>query len=105
MSEPKPAQAPRLPTIGRIVHVRIGGSDKEPVLRPAIVVNAFGTSACNVQVFMDPVNDSQGAGLLHPDLRKRFGCDHIAPHVTPTAVLMSISEGQGLGEWRWPAVA
>ena len=86
------------PTIGRIIHVRIGGTDEEPVLRPAIIVRWWSGSTVNAQVLLDGTNDleiartSNFAGIIDEDACRRG-----------VAWLTSISEGEGIGYWRWPA--
>jgi hypothetical protein len=84
------------PTIGRVVHVRIGGPDGTPVLRAAVVVNAWpGSSAANLQVQLDPANDSHRE--LPPNLYVVVG--------GTIAAGSSITRGPGVGQWRWPARA
>lgn len=89
-------------SIGRIVHVNIG-ADTRPgyphsaeQLRPAIVVRTWGDqpeSAVNAQLFTDGTNDA--------------GCQYIVDNkIDPTAGqiwLTSITQGDGVGQWRWPA--
>lgn len=81
-------------TIGRIVHVRIGGEDAEPVLRPALVVRVWGDTCVNLQVFLDGTND-QHVGPLGGEVAR-------VPALG-IAWCTSVTQGDKLGEWRWPA--
>lgn len=92
------------PSPGRIVHVRIGGPDDIPDLRPAIVVRDWGGGTVNLQLFLDGTNDRgewdpSTAANKEPShgLYKNADCDK------GSAWLTSILEGEGVGEWRWPA--
>jgi hypothetical protein len=82
------------PSIGMIVHVRIGGSDEHPILRPAIVTNTFGGQICNAQVFLDHTNDSEerGVHIQAPLVR----IDQLRAHG------YSLQEGDSVGQWRSP---
>lgn len=84
--------APPPPTVGRVVHYRIGGTDEEPELRPAIVVRVWSGDCCNLQVFLDGRNDddAQVGVTQHEAIRGM-------------SWRTSVTEGAGVGEWRWPA--
>lgn len=45
------------PTLGRIVHYRIGGPDEAPILRAGLVVNPTGEDRCALRVELDPITD------------------------------------------------
>jgi len=87
-----PAPAPaQVPTVGRIVHYRVGGDDDAPELRPAIVVRDWGGGCVNLQVFLDGRNDDR-----HAETSERE-C------IQGTAWRTSVTEGAEVGQWRWPA--
>lgn len=87
------------PSIGRIVQVRIGGTEEEPELRPALVVKVWGDTCINVQTFLDGTNDKQHIASAK-DSAVSFGeVDCLRGHLWAT----SVCEGVGIGQWRWPA--
>lgn len=65
-------------SLGRIVHIRIGGSDEEPIWRPAICVKVQGTHRGNFRIFLDKDET------------------HIA------AVASAALKGSDRGDWQWP---
>lgn len=84
------------PTIGRVLHYRVGGTDAEPELRPATVVRAWSEECLNVVVDFDGGNDRQRdpsewyrANLAEADMSRGWRT--------------SVSFGDGLGMLRWPA--
>lgn len=80
-----------IPSIGRIVHFRIGGTDEDPVLRPALIVRVWSGDTVNVQVFLDGSNDR---GLLADEVERSGSvvwCE-------------SVTRGDGIGQYRWPHV-
>ena len=83
------------PTIGRVVHVRIGTDDAgEPILRPATIVRTWSGSCVNVVVQLDGTNDT----------RALAACGYTPPaEGALTWWVTSISEGEGVMCWRWPA--
>lgn len=86
------------PTIGRVVHFRVGGTDETPELRPAFVVRVWSSTSCNLQVFVDGSNDHQ---LRYPDtVTALFDLRQIENGV---AWKTSVPEGDAVGQWRWPA--
>lgn len=95
------------PTIGRTVLFRVGGTDEEPELRPAVVVKtwpgAFDGSA-NLQVFIDGRNDRR---WIYPgreaegDAGRIFDEDQVRSGV---AWRTSVHRGTAVGEWRWPVI-
>lgn len=92
------------PTPGRIVLVCIGidNPDTEyaqPALRPALVVRAWNPTCINAQLFLDGYNDDRFLGNLGPSAGN-YAERHNAP-----LWLTSITEGEGVGQWRWPARA
>lgn len=80
------------PSIGRIVHVRIGGTDEAPIWRPGIVVSVHGPELCNVAIFLDHHNDAEDRVQLRGLQRVDSGRAHG----------YSLSPGEGLNNWRWP---
>lgn len=82
------AQAPV--GLGDTVLVRIGGTDQEPVLRPAIVVRVWGGACVNLQVFLDGTNDAAAVKAL------------TGQPAAPVCILWRTSVGAGMGvdEWR-----
>lgn len=82
------------PTIGRIVHVRIGGEDDRPELRPALIVRVWSDTCCNLQVFLDGTNDR--VERLDGECKR-----------TESGIVWctSVSQGEAFGQWRWPARA
>jgi hypothetical protein len=81
------------PTIGRIVHFRIGGTDADPELRPATVVRVWSKDCVNLQVDFDGENDKKFPPPVGPDT------DEVH---RGRGWRKSVSEGDGVGEWRWP---
>lgn len=81
-------------SIGRIVHVRVGGEDDSPVLRPAIIVRVWGDTCVNAIVHLDGRNDDV-YGRLDGECGR-----HVE---VGTVWCTSISLGEGVGNWRWPA--
>jgi hypothetical protein len=89
------------PTVGRIVHVNIGGGE----LRPAIITRTWDDTApypvqltapypVQLTVFLDAANDSR-----HVEFS-------LQPHIRPGGALLCLSsapQGDAVGEWRWPA--
>lgn len=86
------------PSIGRIVHFRIGGTDEEPELRPALIVRVWSPTSVNLQVFFDGSNDVP---------RPPAEADGIRPDLDEAERGLgwrtSVTEGDGVGYWRWPA--
>lgn len=96
--EPTPTLVPAMkPSIGRIVHYRIGGTPEEPELRPAMVVRVWaGADSVQLQVFIDGVNDrhfTDGMRFTREELERGI------------AWRTSVVEGGAIGQWRWPARA
>lgn len=79
-----------LPTIGRLVHIRIdaGGEDDEIVLRPAIVVCPYDDGSVFVRVFLfvGDIPLPPGAGI-HGDAGGYYAVTRY---------------GTECGEWCWP---
>lgn len=104
--EPKPPApecepfVPQDPTIGRVVHYRVGGTDETPELRPAFVVRTWGGSSANLQVLVDGMNDSQ---CRWPGtVSALFNLEELNRGI---AWKTSVGRGAGVGQWRWPARA
>lgn len=87
------------PTPGRIIHVRIGGDDKAPELRPAVVVRVWGPECVNAMMFLDGRNDERHI----PEAEGT--CAAFDRHACAVGVawVTSVTPGDGVGEWRWPA--
>lgn len=85
------------PTVGRVVHMYVGDSvhDGSPILRPALVVRAWGPSCVNLQVFLDGTNDDHVGRLTGESKRSDSG----------VVWCTSVARGLGVGQWRWPARA
>lgn len=83
---------------GRIVYVRIGGPDEHPELRPAIVVKIWPAGCFNGQMFLDGLNDTPRIEEA-ADTQAQFSEEDCAEGC---AWVTSVSEGDGIGEWRWP---
>lgn len=82
------AQAPK---IGAMVLLRVGGTDDEPALRPALVVRVWTADSCNAQVFMDGHNDDRDYPCLQGELSR---------DPTGTRWCTSIVRGSDKGQWR-----
>jgi hypothetical protein len=88
-----------IPTTGRLVHFRIGGTDEAPKLRPALVVEDWGITeapntdqgAVNLVVFLDGSNDKAKD-------RAKVGL----PEKGLTGWVTSRTRGKGIGQWREP---
>lgn len=87
-----------LPTIGRIVHYRVGGTDETPELRPATIVQVWGETCVNLQVVLDGHNDSRHTYPSAPEctLFSAAECERGSSWKT------SACRGDRVGEWRWP---
>jgi hypothetical protein len=81
------------PTIGRIVYFRIGGTDADPELRPGTVVRVWSPDCVNLQVDFDGENDKKFPPPIGPDTDEAS---------RGRGWRKSVSEGDGVGEWRWP---
>ncbi|HYD02618.1 MAG TPA: hypothetical protein VEB22_15430 [Phycisphaerales bacterium] len=92
-ADSKPPVTPALPTIGRIVHVRIGGTDESPILRPATIVRPWGGHTANLVVTLDGTNDQPACELA--------GFAGYQPGALQMW-LTSSTLGTRVGEWRWP---
>lgn len=91
-----------IPTIGRIVHYRVGGTDETPELRPATIVRVWGPECVNLQVALDGTNDDEQHGVVWSNGSPLFTAEECA---RGQAWKTSASMGTCLGEWRWPARA
>lgn len=58
-SEPTTAAVGPEVRLGDRVFLRIGGTDEDPVLRPALVVRVWTQESVNLQVFLDGHNDDE----------------------------------------------
>lgn len=67
----------------------------EGVVRPALVVNEFGSDLLNLRVFLDGSNDS-ALGRLPHEVRRLS---------TDIAWCTSVPRGEAVGEWREKAAA
>lgn len=83
----------QVPTVGRIVHYRIGGTDEAPEFRPAIIVRVWSEVGVNLQVLLDGTNDR--VGRLPGEVAR-------VPDVG-IVWCTSIMRGLGVGQWCWPA--
>ena len=81
--------------LGSIVLYRVGGTDEEPELRPAIIVNELSSSVFNVVVLLDGPNERTSRTA---DDRAAFNKDEIAASV---AWRGTVAPGEGLGQWRY----
>lgn len=93
MSDTSTAE-PGVLTIGALVHVRVGGADDTPVLRPAVVVAVWTDTAANLVVSWDGKNDI-GLQTALPGFSGEPGA--------LVSWLTSSEQGQDLRQWRWPA--
>jgi hypothetical protein len=95
-----------IPVAGRVVLFRLNGSDEYPVLRPATIVNAFGSPDCaNIVVQLDAANDRRElldvhaanyGGLVESFVDQSGTIRCAALHKSPA------TKGEGIGQWRWP---
>jgi len=91
---------PPVVTEGRIVLFRVGGTEVEPELRPAIVVKAWNPTSVNLQVFVDGTNDRLRHYPGEKDSDHRiFSSSSIERGM---AWKTSVVQGTGIGQWRWP---
>lgn len=97
-----PTKARPVPTIGRIVLYRLPPRfEGDETLRAALVANAWPSSSCaNLRVFLDPANDLQDGGRwLRKWAEKRGDVQVLGNELA----VLSSSEGEEPGDWRWPA--
>lgn len=88
-----------IPSIGRIVHYRLPSGRNVGEYRPAVITRVWDDPATpespvNLQVFTDGMNDAEGGThrgepLLFPP---------------PAFWVDNVSFGDGLGQYRWPAI-
>lgn len=88
------------PTIGRIVHVNVTREESGEALelRPAIITRVWSNTCVNLQVFLDGQNDT----VSTPRTNRLQGVSHVDKELG-IAWCTSVTQGDGVGEWRWPA--
>lgn len=89
-------------SMGRTVHIRIGGTSEKPILRPMTVTRVWDDGVCNGILFTDSNNDRQQLaelGWCEPHGTGPGGRDVDVPH---TVWVTSVHEGDGVGFFRWP---
>lgn len=86
--------------LGCIVDYRIGGTDEEPVLAPAQVVAVWSEDCANLVVTFDGTNHR--ADQWHPSLAEGYAASD-AEAERCSGWRTSVTQGDGVGQWRWPA--
>lgn len=81
--------------LGSIVLYRVGGTDEEPELRPAIIVNELSSSVFNLVVLPDGQNDRD---KRWSDDRALFTKDELA---ACSAWRTNVAPGSDIGQWRY----
>lgn len=83
-----------LPTVGRIVHLKINDDEAGEVLRPALVLGRGDIDTfLHLQVFLYPHDVPYAPGTR---IRKF--------DAVPGAFFARAPEGDSVGDWRWPSI-
>lgn len=77
--------------LGDVVFVRVGGTDDEPLLRPARVVHVWSSDILNLNVYLNGIEDQRAPHCYATPEEVAYGC---MAHRT------SVSRGTAFGQWR-----